>query len=104
MNCWRDIHWKPVKDEKSSPRCPRLDHQRVQHCERRKKRVLELKLQASYGEDLTLVEDDFYNQLYIFMRIKKNLSLNGFMQQFIQHMVDAGCFVQGIQGHVAKNH
>ncbi|KAF8949091.1 hypothetical protein BGZ46_005207, partial [Entomortierella lignicola] len=63
-----------------------------------------LKLHANYGEGLTLVEDDFYNQLYTFMRIKKNLSLNGFMQRFIQQMVDAGCIIQGVQGHVAKNH
>ncbi|KAF9151526.1 hypothetical protein BGX21_002169 [Mortierella sp. AD011] len=34
-----------------------------------------LKSHANYGEGLTLVEDDFYDQLYTFMRIKKNLSV-----------------------------
>ncbi|KAF9914398.1 hypothetical protein BX616_008400 [Lobosporangium transversale] len=56
-------------------------------CEKRG--FLGLKLHASYGEALTLVEDDFYNQLCIRIHIKENLSLNGFIQRFIQQMADA---------------
>ncbi|KAF8954707.1 hypothetical protein BGZ46_002837, partial [Entomortierella lignicola] len=60
-----------------------------------------LEFEAEYAKGLRLV-DSFYSQVYIRTLIKNNLSRNGFMQRFIEQMLDVGCTVQSTQGSSAE--
>lgn len=58
------------------------------------KNVDGLRMNIGYGGNFSLPQG-FYSQLWTNVRIKRNLSMNGFMQRFVQQMLDAGCIVQG---------
>ncbi|KAI8599788.1 origin of replication binding protein-domain-containing protein [Dissophora ornata] len=62
-----------------------------------------LKMSIEYGGGFSL-PDTFYSQLWTNVRVKRNLSTNGFMRRFIHQMLDAGCSVRGEQGVVATDH
>ncbi|KAK3846356.1 MAG: origin of replication binding protein-domain-containing protein [Linnemannia gamsii] len=61
-----------------------------------------LRLNIGYGGNFSLPEG-FYSHLWTNVRIKRNLSVNGFMQRFIQQMLDAGCTVQGENGAISTD-
>ncbi|KAG0350212.1 hypothetical protein BGZ54_003958, partial [Gamsiella multidivaricata] len=63
----------------------------------------ELRLHAEYGKKDLTVSNDFYSRLFTYVRIKKHLSMNGFLQRFVQQMVDAGCTVHEAEGRAAKD-
>ncbi|KAG0358938.1 hypothetical protein BGX24_005893 [Mortierella sp. AD032] len=61
-----------------------------------------LRLNIGYGGNFSLPEG-FYSHLWTNVRIKRNLSVNGFMQRFLQQMLDAGCTVQGENGAISTD-
>ncbi|KAF8916357.1 hypothetical protein BGZ58_005304, partial [Dissophora ornata] len=60
-------------------------------------------MSIGYGDEFSL-PDTSYSQLWTNVRVKRNLSTNGFMRRFIHQMLDAGCSVRGEQGVVATDH
>lgn len=67
------------------------------------KNVEGLRVSIEYGGGFSLPVG-FYSQRWTNVRIKKNLSMNGFMQRFVQQMLNAGCTVQGEEGVVSTDH
>jgi hypothetical protein len=67
------------------------------------KNVEGLRVSVGYGGSFSLPVG-FYSQLWTNMRIKKHLSMNGFMQRFMQQVLDVGCTVQGEKEVVSTDH